>query len=67
MTDDTTRFPGSGPDDTEMETETDRVRREEAMRAPSRPGSDDEEPNPLMRDGPDAPDAADIEDPSEQL
>ena len=29
--------------------------------------SDQQEPNPLMRDGPDAPDAADIEDPSEQL
>ena len=28
---------------------------------------DEQEPNPLMRDGPDAPDAADIEDPSEQL
>lgn len=25
------------------------------------------EPNPLFRDGPDAPDAADIEDPGEQL
>jgi hypothetical protein len=25
------------------------------------------EPNPLLREGPDAPDAADIEDPDEQL
>ena len=27
----------------------------------------EQEPNPLFRDGPDAPDAADIEDPGEQL
>lgn len=32
-----------------------------------RPATDEEEPNPLLREGPDAPDAADIEDPSEQL
>jgi hypothetical protein len=27
----------------------------------------EQEPNPLFREGPDAPDAADIEDPGEQL
>lgn len=33
-----------------------------------RPGPDgDEEKNPLLREGPDAPDAADIADPDEQM
>jgi hypothetical protein len=32
-----------------------------------RPKSTDEEPNPWTREGPDAPDAADIEDPDKQL
>jgi hypothetical protein len=31
-----------------------------------RPGPEEEEPNPWTREGADAPDAADIEDPSEQ-
>jgi hypothetical protein len=31
-----------------------------------RPEATDEEPNPWTREGPDAPDAADIEDPDEQ-
>ena len=61
MTDDIARFPGDRPDDAQVETEVERARREEGSR------SDEEEPNPLLRDGPDAPDAADIEDPSEQL
>jgi hypothetical protein len=48
-----------------MATDAQRGRRDDGSR--SRPGSDEQEPNPLLRDGPDAPDAADIEDPSEQL
>jgi hypothetical protein len=31
-----------------------------------RPDSTDEDPNPWTREGPDAPDAADIEEPDEQ-
>ena len=35
---------------------------------PTPPDSDaDKDANPLLREGPDAPDAADIEDPDEQL
>ena len=30
-------------------------------------GDTEKDPNPLTREGPDAPDAADIEDPDEQL
>jgi hypothetical protein len=30
------------------------------------PGGTDEDPNPWTREGPDAPDAADIEEPDEQ-
>ena len=43
--------------------------RDEPMRLDDEPREqpDEQEPNRLMRDGPDAPDAADIEDPSEQL
>jgi hypothetical protein len=32
----------------------------------SKPENADEDPNPWTREGPDAPDAADIEDPDEQ-
>jgi hypothetical protein len=65
MTDDTTRYRDSRADETGMATDPQRARRDDGSR--SRPGSDEQEPNPLLRDGPDAPDAADIEDPSEQL
>jgi len=65
MTDDTTRYPDSRPDETEMETDDGPARRGDGSRPEA--GSDEGEPNPLLRDGPDAPDAADIEDPSEQL
>ena len=64
MTDDTTLPPDHRPDETGMATDPQRGRRDDGSR--SRPGSDEQEPNPLLRDGPDAPDAADIEDPSEQ-
>jgi hypothetical protein len=54
--------------------DTDEILRD-ADRRPATPGPDDaspdakpeQEPNPLLRDGADAPDAADIEDPDEQL
>jgi len=59
MTDDIIRLPGSRDDG-----ETDPTR-EERERGP-RPASD-EESDPLLREGPDAPDAADIEDPDQQL
>ena len=65
MTDDTTRYPDSRPDETDTEAADERARRGDGSRPES--GSDEHEPNPLLRDGPDAPDAADIEDPSEQL
>jgi hypothetical protein len=48
-----------------MPTETDEAR--EAVDDRPRPSTDEGEENPLLREGPDAPDAADIEDPSEQL
>jgi hypothetical protein len=63
MTDDIIRLPGSQADD--PDAQTDRTP-EERDRGP-RPATDEEEPNPLLREGPDAPDAADIEDPDEQL
>jgi hypothetical protein len=62
MTDDNIiRLPGSQAD---PDAESDRTYED---RGPRQPASDEEEPNPLLREGPDAPDAADIEDPSEQL
>ena len=39
----------------------------DARDADVRRSTDDREANPLTREGPDAPDAADIEDPDEQL
>lgn len=64
MTDDNIiRLPGSQADDPEADVE----RTPEERDRDQRPATDEEEPNPLLREGPDAPDAADIEDPSEQL
>jgi hypothetical protein len=42
---------------------------DEIVREADRPpaAKPEQEPNPLLRDGADAPDAADIEDPDEQL
>jgi hypothetical protein len=66
MTDDNiSRFPRTPPDDTE--TQTDERRAEGDDRVGPETRSNDEGVNPLVREGPDAPDAADIEDPSEQL
>lgn len=58
-----TRFPEDHPDD--IATENGEAR--ETADDRSRPSTAEEERNPLLREGPDAPDAADIEDPDEQL
>lgn len=51
------------PDETAEEW---RLRRDDVL--PDEPDVDEEkEPNPLLREGADAPDAADIEDPEHQL
>jgi hypothetical protein len=66
MTDDNiTRFPGTPPDDAETQTDERRAEGDDRVGPDTR--SNDEGANPLLREGPDAPDAADIEDPSEQL
>ena len=49
------------------ETEADADERRDRAQAGPRPASDEDETNPLLREGPDAPDAADIEDPDAQL
>ena len=61
MTDErTNEFPGTHTDDDETGDDArDAVDRE--------PQHDKDEPNPLLREGANAPDAADIEDPDEQL
>ena len=61
--DDIIRLPGSRTEDPEADVDRTPDERDRG----ARPATDDEEPNPLLREGPDAPDAADIEDPSEQL
>jgi hypothetical protein len=64
------QLPASQPDAMQDPTEGDA---RDDRRSPHDRSTDrreqpaEQEPNPLMRDGPDAPDAADIEDPSEQL
>jgi hypothetical protein len=50
----------------ERDPRVDPERAEEGPDKAKRPESDEEEPNPWTREGPDAPDAADIEDPDEQ-
>jgi hypothetical protein len=63
MTDErSSQYPGTRPDDDEA---TDDAR--EAVDRDPRPATDTDESNPLLREGADAPDAADIEDPDEQL
>jgi hypothetical protein len=64
MTDDNIiRLPGSHADDPDTQTDESR----DMLDRGTRPASDEDESNPLLKEGPDAPDAADIEDPSEQL
>lgn len=56
-------------DDQNPRTDDDRERADRARERESaniRPQKQ-EEPNPLLREGPDAPDAADIEEPEKQL
>lgn len=65
MTDDIRNVPDSRPDETETATDERRARHDDRVGPDSR--SYDKDAGPLLRDGPDAPDAADIEDPSEQL
>ena len=57
------RLPGSQREDPEADIDRSGDEHDQGPR----PATDEEEPNPLLREGPDAPDAADIEDPSEQL
>lgn len=64
MTDDTTRAPDTRPE-TETATDERRARRDDRVGPDTR--TNDEDASTLLREGPDAPDAADIEDPSEQL
>ena len=66
MTDDNMmRFPRTPLDDTETETDERRAEGDDRVGRDTR--SNDEGASRLLREGPDAPDAADIEDPSEQL
>jgi hypothetical protein len=63
----TEQRPASGSDTEPEEIARDAERRP-ATRGPDADATDDEqEPNPILREGADAPDAADIEDPDEQL
>jgi hypothetical protein len=53
-------------------TDTDEIDPKEEPRRPgdrpaTDPSPDEDDTNPLLREGPDAPDAADIEDPDKQL
>jgi hypothetical protein len=60
MTDERTRHdPMTGTDEEPRDVE-----RVDDQR---RPSEEEDEGNPLLKEGPDAPDAADIEDPDEQL
>ena len=67
MTDELKRPPGEDTYETERDLETHEI--DEGTDAPPDPdGSANKptEPNPWLKEGADAPDAADIEDPSEQ-
>jgi hypothetical protein len=58
--------PGADTDEIDPTKEPRRTGdREGSPAAPD--GVDERDTNPLLREGPDAPDAADIEDPDEQL
>ncbi len=66
MTDDNiTQFPRTSRDDTETQTDERRAEGDDRVGPDTR--SYDENADPVLREGPDAPDAADIEDPSDQL
>jgi hypothetical protein len=59
--------PIPDPDAEERAGDVARRRTADGPDARSVDADEGREPNPLLREGPDAPDAADIEDPDEQL
>lgn len=59
-------LPGAGTDETDPADEP-RPERDPSDRPMPPDSESDTDANPLLREGPDAPDAADIEDPDEQL
>ena len=62
MTDERLSAPGSDTDEIDPKEGP----RHSGDRPASDPSRDEDETNPLLREGPDAPDAADIEDPDKQ-
>lgn len=65
MTDERTR-PAPGTDTNEVDSDEPR-RTAPVEDEIARENAGEQDTNPLLREGPDAPDAADIEDPDEQL
>jgi hypothetical protein len=62
------RWSVPGADTDEVDPRDQPRRESDPSDAPTPPDSDTEkDTEPLLREGPDAPDAADIEDPDEQL
>jgi len=67
MTDELRPVPGEDTYETETDRETNDVERETITSPePESPAEPPEESNPWLKEGADAPDAADIEDPDEQ-
>jgi hypothetical protein len=67
MTDELRPVPGEDTSERERDTETHEIDRgSDAPLEPDGGASPPEEPNPWLKEGADAPDAADIEEPSEQ-
>ena len=62
-----TRFPDRRTDDADGCNADDSPDKAPDTTDDRAPRTDKDEANPLLREGPDAPDAADIEDPDEQL
>jgi hypothetical protein len=66
MTDERRPVPGEDTDESEGDVETHEIERGPDASTEPDPSSGAEEPNPWLKEGTDAPDAADIEDPDEQ-
>lgn len=67
MTDESRPVPGEDTYETDAGLETNEVEREtDTTPEPESPEEPPEESNPWLKEGADAPDAADIEDPDEQ-
>lgn len=67
MTDEMRPVPGEDPYEIEHGLETHEIEREtDTTPEPESPAEPPEESNPWLKEGADAPDAADIEDPTEQ-